>query len=78
MSQINLDVKQLVREEVERLQKESVPHICSYCNYFQINTVPPRNRYCQFKGMLQVDKGRCLNWVLTDDWKDRRVGDITV
>ena len=75
---MNDEIKKCVQEELVKLQRESVPHVCSYCNYFQLNKTPPRNRFCQYKGMLQVDKGRCLNWVLTDDWKDRRVGDITV
>ena len=77
MSQID-EMRKLVQEELVKLQKESVSHVCAYCNHFQLNLMPPRNRFCQYKGMLQVDKGRCLNWVLTDDWKDRRVGDITV
>jgi len=75
---VSEEIKQAVAAEVARVQKESVPHICTYCSYFQLSKTPPTNRFCQYKGMLQVDKGRCLNWVLTDDWQDRRVGDITV
>jgi hypothetical protein len=77
MSQIE-EVRKLVQEELVKLQRESVPHICAYCQYFQLSEAPPTNRYCQFKGMLQVDKGRCISFQLTDDWNNRRNGDITV
>lgn len=79
MPQIEVEeVKRLVAEEVQRVQRESIPHVCAYCGKFQLSKTPPTNRYCQHKGMLQVDKGRCLSWVLADDYQNRRVGDITV
>lgn len=78
MPQVNDEIKRLVAEEVRRVQLESVPHVCAYCDYFQLSKTPPTNRYCQYKGMLQVDKGRCLTFVLSGDYQNRRVGDITV
>lgn len=78
MPQISEEIKQAVAAEVARVQRDSVPHVCAYCNKFQLNPTPPRNRFCQHKGMLKVDKGRCLSFELACDWQDRRIGDITI
>ena len=72
------DLRRLVAEEVERLQLASLPHLCCYCGYFELSQTIPRNRYCQFKGMLQVENGRCMSFKVADDWRERRQGDITV
>ena len=79
MSQINeKKIREMIDEAVEQRVRDSMPHICTYCGWFRMNTEVPHNRFCQFKGMLRVEGGICQEWYLAEDYKKRKVGDITV
>ena len=61
----------------ERVAKK-IPHICTYCGWFQFNVDHKTNRYCQFKGELKIVKGVCQLWKLAEDVGLRVRGNYTV
>ena len=61
----------------ERVAKK-IPHICTYCGWFQFNEGHKTNRYCQFKGDLKLKKGVCQMWKLAEDVGNRVRGNYTV
>ena len=79
MSQISKkEIERLVDAAVEKRVRDGMPHICTWCGWFRMNDAVPHNRFCRFKGMLRVDQGICQEWYLAEDYKRRKVGDITV
>jgi len=71
-------IKALIDEAVEQRVRDSIPRICTFCGWFRMNTEIPHNRFCRKKGLLNVVRGICQDWVLAVDYKERKVGDITV
>ena len=79
MSQVNEErIKELIDAAVEQKVRDNMPHTCTYCGWFRMNEEVPHNRFCRKTGLLHVERGICQDWVLAEDYKQRKVGDITV